>query len=187
MLRTSLRGRRSSKSLIGASAAIAAIALTLAACATQTPYQASGPDTRHGYAEQQLAENRYRVKFSGNSATPRETVENYLLYRAAEVTLSKGYTHFVFAAQDTEAKTYYRESFDDWPRAGFYWHNWPWGHGFGAHVGTSTSRPITSYTAYADVILLAVGEAQGNPEAFDARSVLDSIGPYIRTQQQQGS
>jgi hypothetical protein len=154
-----------------------------AGCASQTPYKASDRDSRHGYAEQQLGPNRYRVRFSGNSQTPRETVENYLLYRAAEVTLSKGFTHFVFASQDTEAKTYYRNNFDDWPRAGFYWHTWPWGYGsgFGASVGTGTSRPITSYTAYADVVLLSLGEAGSEPEAFDARSVLESIGPMIQT------
>jgi hypothetical protein len=173
--------RRSPRAAVGASLALAATVVALAGCVSQTPYQASGPDSRHGYHEQQLAENRFRVSFSGNSATPRETVENYLLYRAAEVTLKQGYTHFVFASQDTEAKTHYRSTFDDWPRSGFYWHNWPWGSGFGASIGTGTSRPITRYTAYADVVLLSLGEAGSNPEAFDARSVLNSIGPYIRT------
>ena len=176
---------RLARTALGA-AAFAVAAVALSACVTETPYKASSPDSRHGYAEQQLAENRFRVRFSGNSATERETVENYLLYRAAEVTLSKGFTHFVFANQDTEAKTYYRSDFDDWPRGGFYWHTWPWGSGFGAHVGTSTSRPVTSYTAYADVVLLSPGEAASRPEAFDARIVLDSVGPYIRREESKG-
>jgi hypothetical protein len=181
MIRISKSRRRSSKVAISAGAALAAIVLTLAGCVSQTPYKASGPDSRHGYQEQQLAENRYRVSFSGNSATPRETVENYLLYRAAEVTLSNGYTHFAFVSQDTEARTHYRSTFDDWPRHGFYWHNWPWGSAYGAGFGTGTSRPITQYTAYADVVLLSLGEASSNPESFEAQSVLTSIGPYIRT------
>ncbi len=39
-----------------------------------------------GYSDERLADNRFRVTFSGNSATARETVENFLLLRAAEVT-----------------------------------------------------------------------------------------------------
>lgn len=163
---------------------VAVVAALVAGCATKpTAYRASDPQSRHGYAEEQLGPNRFRVRFSGNSQTEREVVEDYLLYRAAEVTLSKGFTHFVFVNQDTEAKTYYRDTFDDWPRTGFYWHTWPWGYGsgFGASLSTSTSRPITSYTAYADVVLLSLGEAKSEPAAFDARDVLEAIGPRIRT------
>ena len=41
-----------------------------------------------------LSDNRWRVTFTGNSVTPRETVENYLLLRAAEVTLAAGHQPF---------------------------------------------------------------------------------------------
>ena len=56
--------------------AITAIAgLTLAACATATPYQPAGYNgQRGGYAEQRLENDRYRVTFSGNSLTSREQV-----------------------------------------------------------------------------------------------------------------
>lgn len=181
----SVRGR--SWSAVRTGVLVALVAGLAMGCASKpTPYRASDPESRHGYAEEQLGANRFRVKFSGNSQTEREVVEDYLLYRAAEVTLSKGFTHFVFASQDTEAKTYYRDTFDDWPRAGFYWHTWPWGYGsgLGASFGTSTSRPVTSYTAYADVVLLSLGEAKSEPEAFDARDVLEAVGPRIRTQPQ---
>ncbi len=47
-----------------------------------------------GYSEQQLEPNRWRVTFSGNSLTDRRTVENYLLYRSAELTLSQGFDWF---------------------------------------------------------------------------------------------
>jgi hypothetical protein len=65
--------------------AITAIAgLTLAACATATPYQPAGYNgQRGGYAEQRLESDRYRVTFAGNSLTSREQVEMALLLRAA--------------------------------------------------------------------------------------------------------
>ena len=70
----------------------ALLVLLLAGCAVPTPYQ---PATKgYGYSEQQLESNRYRVTFSGNSVTPRDTVQNYLLYRAAEVTRESGHDYF---------------------------------------------------------------------------------------------
>ena len=58
----------------------------LAACATPTPYQASGSDGGiYGYSEQRIEGDRYRITFSGNSLTDRETVETYLLYRVGKV------------------------------------------------------------------------------------------------------
>ena len=98
------------------------------------------PGETVGYTDLQLSPNRYRVTFSGNSATRREDVENYLLRRAAEVTLAAGYTHFAFDQRDTEARTYYREDFIDpyfgdpfyGPRA-WYWSSWPsYGYPYGA-------------------------------------------------------
>ena len=56
--------------------------LALAGCATPAPYAPRGPGQATGYTDRQLADNRWRVTFTGNSVTPRETVENDLLLRA---------------------------------------------------------------------------------------------------------
>jgi len=53
-----------------------------------------------------LIENdRARVTFGGNSLTERETVENYLLYRSAEIAVERGFDYFTLAERDTEQKT----------------------------------------------------------------------------------
>ena len=56
------------------------------------PPAAAGQPT--GYTDRQLSDNRWRVTFTGNSVTPRETVEDDLLLRAAEVTLGGRHTAF---------------------------------------------------------------------------------------------
>src|SRR3546814_2720956 len=69
-------------------------ALMLFACATPTPYQplgTRGTGASGCYASQQIEQNRFRVSFSGNQLTSRERVENYLLFRAAELTVQNGY------------------------------------------------------------------------------------------------
>ena len=80
--------------------------VSVAACGTPTPYQQAIEGK--GYTVQQIEENRVRVSFAGNTLTKRETVENYLLFRAAETTLAHGFQHFVIVGQDTETATTYR-------------------------------------------------------------------------------
>lgn len=74
--------------------AIAALCATLilAACATTGLYQAR--DGESGYAETQLDQTHWRVEFVGDDFTARETVESYLLYRAAELTAAHGFDWF---------------------------------------------------------------------------------------------
>lgn len=84
---------------------ILAALLALAACATPTPYQPLA-GSRGGYAEERLGDNRYRVTFAGNSSTPAERIENYLLRRSAELTLSQGYDWFRVSDRRTEGNVH---------------------------------------------------------------------------------
>ena len=160
-------------------ASFAAALLLLAGCETAATYHPLESGT--GYTDEQLAGNRYRVTFTGNSVTRRETVESYLLLRAAEVTLKAGFRHFVFDTRDTEARTTYHSDFVGWPGwrgHGWYWHSWPYGDwGLGADV---TARPTTRYEAYAEIVLLTDDQAKSEPRAIDAQDVLDHIGPMAR-------
>jgi hypothetical protein len=176
-----------------AKVAVAALAVTLlAACETGPVYKPRAPGERVGYTDLQLTPTRYRVTFSGNSSTKRDEVENYLLRRAAEVTLANGYTHFTFDTRDTTARTYYREAFSDpffgdpffGPRP-WYWSSWsyygyPYGpYGFGRPFGYGYGdlRPITSFSAYAEIVTLGADQAANNPRAIDAQSLLQRLPP----------
>ncbi len=90
---------------------IAASALTLIACATATPYQpASAPGGYDGFSQQMIENDRARITFGGNSLTKRETVENYLLYRAAEMAVERGFETFTLQERDVEQNTRVRVS-----------------------------------------------------------------------------
>jgi hypothetical protein len=54
-----------------------------------------------GYTDFRLAEKTYRVRFKGNNYTSRDKVEQFLLYRCAQLTTQLGYEHFVLVAEDT--------------------------------------------------------------------------------------
>ena len=149
-------------------------------CQSASTYRPAASPGGIGFSEERLDATHYRVRFTGNSHTSRETVENYLLYRAAEVTLADGYTHFMFLDADTEAKTRYRSTFDTWPGYGlrgygYYWHDWWWGR----PMGFVDTRPITSYSAFASIVLLPAGEGANRAEAFDAGEVVATLGPKL--------
>lgn len=151
--------------------------LALAGCATPAPYAPRGPGQATGYTDRQLSDNRWRVTFTGNSVTPRETVENDLLLRAAEVTLAAGQTHFVFDTRDTRARTRY-DAIPTGPEFGpygyGYWGFYPrWGYDpFGPPVEIVSS---TKYESYAEIVLLSDAQAAREPRAVDARAVVQHL------------
>ncbi len=167
----------------------------LGACATATPYQAaSGAVT--GYSNQQIEDNRWQVSFEGNSLTDRQTVETYLLYRAAELTDQNGYDHFKFVQRETEAdRRYISTGFGDpycglhiycnyrfygrrgriYPRgfyrSGFGYHDPFWG-------GYNDFREVVRYEAYSEIVM-GRGDKPSDPAYFSADEVLMNLSTQI--------
>ena len=163
--------------------AAACAALALAACATSTPYQPAQGGRGYGFSEQRIEENRYRITFRGNSSTTREMVENSLLYRAAELTLQNGYDHFIVVENDTEARTSYSTTSDPafFGRYAFgypgYYYAFPYyAYGFGwGYPYDSYTREITRYSAVAFVTMHKGAKPSDNPQAFEAREVVENL------------
>jgi hypothetical protein len=131
--------------------------LAVAACATPTPYKAAVTPNGDGYTTQQIESNRFRISFRGNSLTNRQTVDTYMLYRAAEVTLQSGNDYFIIVNKDVDKNTAYENYADNlaWGWGG----GWGWRRGFGGGYGAP--KPAA------------------NPSAYDAHEVLNAIGPTI--------
>jgi hypothetical protein len=159
-----------------ASFVAAAALLSLAACATPTPYQPKD-QSGYGFSDQRLEANRYRIEFRGNSATERAQVENALLYRAADLTVSNGYDYFVTVTRGTDAKStlvsdgpyytspYYFSGRYFSPRFGWR----PWYDPFWDQP-TSYSQ-VTRYEASAEILMFKGKKPADDSRAFDAREV----------------
>lgn len=152
------------------------LAAALAGCATATPYQPQ--QGGFGYAEQKIESNRYRVTFAGNSSTELQTVENYVLHRAAEVTLAQGYDHFVVSDRATQG-----EADDRRPAVTFGFG----GFGFGRHhhggIGIATTtggREDTRYQGAVEILMKRGRKPADDVNAFDAREILENLGPVVR-------
>jgi hypothetical protein len=160
--------------------AAAVIALSvLAACATPTPYQPAVGPNGDGYTTQRIESNRFRISFKGNSLTNRQTVDTYMLYRAAEVTVENGADYFVIANKDVDKNTAYENYGDD--LACGWGGGWGWRHSWygGACGGMDYTRPINSYNAIADIVVYRGPKPPNNRDAYDAREVMNSVGPTV--------
>lgn len=164
---------------------IAVAGLMLAGCATQTPYQAAAGVDRYGFQEQRIEDNRVRITFRGNSLTDRETVENYMLYRAAELTLERGASYFVVANRDTEERSSY-QGVGHQPRFPFayrYFHpRYGWRYAFARDPfwdEPSSYREVTRYEAIAEIAMFNGQKPESDPNAFDAQQVMANLQGHI--------
>lgn len=192
--------------------ALAASAALLAACATTTPYQAaSKPGAFDGFSQTMIENDRARVTFGGNSLTERDTVENYLLYRSAELAVERGFDYFTLSERDTEANirrhavpghgfydpyfnySFYRPHYG-WSRFGRYsrFYGGVNPRRFG-HFGSFRDpffrdfdvHEVTKYRASAEV-KFGRGSRPDADNAFNAKEVLNNLGPTIVYPEEEG-
>lgn len=177
---------------------IGGAALLMAACVTSTPYAPAASERGFGFSEQQIEDGRYRITFRGNSSTSRETVENSLLFRAAELTVQGGYDYFVVVEKDTETRTSYTSTSPYPAFYGRYGYGYPfhrsryafpyYAYGFGwGYPYDSYSREITRYSAIAFVAMHHGEKPEDNSRAFSAREVIKNLGPVVLGDQPAGA
>jgi hypothetical protein len=181
-------------------AATLAVALAatagLTACATPTPYQPAvrGQAVSGGFSDTRIEATRFQINFAGNSLTSRETVERYLLYRAAELTVAQGGTWFSLVERKTDrkARTYVEPpaygpygAYGYWrPSWRYYgpamgWRAWdPW-YGDPFWADRTDVRTIERFEASAEIMIGQGAKPQNDPRAFDARDVMANLGPGI--------
>ncbi len=161
----------------GAVVCALALAAVLSACAARpTPYQPR--DGGFGYSQTQIDSKTWRVEFAGNLDTSRETVENYLLYRAAEIMLFGGHDDFVVLEREVERIRDYREV-GPYPYHAGAWHRHRH-HGFHHLYGRSRVFAYDSYRAIATVRVYAGGAPPAGLRVYAAREVIAQLGPSVR-------
>jgi hypothetical protein len=194
-------------------AALATATLLTAGCATETTYHpAVGQGFyRTGFSDRQIEPDRWLVTFAGNTVTPRDTVERYLLFRAAELTLQQGSDYFVMVDRDTDrqSRTYSFGGFGGYGPYGYggfggyggygfgrfglggYWGpSWRYHSGFGGWGGWGgfgdpffgpgyDVQTVDRVEAEAQIVVRRGPIPAGNTRAFDARRVVQTLGPSV--------
>jgi hypothetical protein len=181
-------------------AGLLAITAGLAGCTTATPYQPDlrGSQVSGGFSETRVTNDRFRVQFRGNTLTSRDTVERYLLYRAAELTLAQGYDWFEIDDRRTDRteRTYVDSmgprmgwgggwGYGMWQPswryygAGFGWRSWNPYFGDPFFADRMDIRTVQQFEAGAEIILHRGPTPEGSARAFDARQVKQNLEPTI--------
>ena len=186
-------------------AALASTTLMVAGCATETTFRpATGHGfQREGYSDRKIEPGRFLVSFAGNSVTSRDTVERYLFFRAAQLTLEQGYDYFVMADRDTKLQSrtyatpgiggpwgyggfggYWGPSWNFYGR-GYGWRRFGGGFGYGGFGGFGgfgndfDVQTIDRFQATAEIVMRRGPIPQGDIRAFDAHKVVETIGPSV--------
>jgi hypothetical protein len=152
-------------------------ALLLSACAAQpTPYMPR--EGAFGYDQTQIDSQTWRVVFAGNVDTPRETVENYLLYRAAEIMLFGAHEKFIVLEKEVERTREYRP-------IGPYPYHYGGRHGRRSHADghfgfrAPSYYALENYKAFATVRTYSGGPAPAGLQVYAARDVIARLGRFV--------
>jgi hypothetical protein len=142
---------------------MAAAAALATACASQGPvYESRMDGGRYGYAETMIEPNRIQIRYNGDTLTPRETVETYLLYRAAETTIQRGFDYFVVVAHATDEESRYENL-----------------SGGRVRLAGATFREVSRHNATADILMFEGERPPFIANAYDARAVQQALNQRI--------
>ncbi|HET7315188.1 CC0125/CC1285 family lipoprotein [Salinisphaera sp.] len=151
---------------------LTALVALLAGCASGPVYRPAAQPGDYGYRDTMLTHQHYRVSFSGGYGTARETVDNFALFRAAQVALSHGADHFRVVSWHTSPIT---ESTAFGPTASIGYGYPLWSTGFGYSTG-SVSR-----TRYESVLQIQIGAdvPDQGPHIYNARQIKQNLSPEV--------
>ena len=159
--------------------------LALVACESLSIYKPAKSVGDTGFSEQKLTDDQYRVTFQGNANTSRSRVEDYLLFRAAELTLENDFNYFVVNEHNTDVdKDYlirYTNSYGLYDhyhgpiefRFPYYAYGYKWGYPMQGSV-----REINRYSAIAYIKMYSgAPETDADTLVFNAENVMENFGP----------
>lgn len=155
-----------------------ALSSLLVACASGPIYRPAPQAGDYGYRDTMLTSEQFRVSFSGDDGTARETVENFALFRAADVALSHGATYFRVISRDTSpitSQTNYGPSASVGYGFGFPY----WGTGIGYNTGGY------SQTRYETVLMIQIGAdvPEDGPQVYNANQIKQNLAPIVAADQ----
>jgi hypothetical protein len=145
-------------------------ALALSACANApTTYTPAASADAMGYRSTKIETDRYRVSFRGNPDLKGPQVEDMALRRAAEITVADSYQWFRIVDRHTEQIGGRRNGGTSVGVGGS-------SGSYGSGVGLGLSFDLTPDSRHYETsmeILLGKGDKPGDPNAYDAKSILD--------------
>jgi hypothetical protein len=155
-------------------------AVTLSSCAMKYGSKADSFFGLYGYSEMQIDTASYVVSFEGDETLDKQVVERYVLFRCAELTVEKGYEHFVVIDKDQDHATRISQGV-------------PMRHTSTEHVHvpggmqtvavTTTTRSISihdRHSASKTIRMFRNTSMDGMPQAYNAKFMLNSMASEVK-------
>jgi hypothetical protein len=159
---------------------VALLAALASACATPSVYH-ERDGAGSGYSESQLSTTRWRVEYAGDGVDSADRVEQFMMRRAAEITIRSGYDWFTQSDESLEGEIVVQAPAAQssapvdavwrprWRmRSRSRWTDWdPRGA-----AGRGVAPPPSVTTRFHASAVIVMGRAPGPAGALDARAVL---------------
>ena len=72
--------------------------------AAPTPYKSAGSKAAYGYSSEKVSGNEFKVLFKATDKTPADKVQQFALYRAAEIAQKQGFTYLAIVKTNIDKK-----------------------------------------------------------------------------------
>jgi hypothetical protein len=99
-----IRNSRILVAAISTTLSLAIVGCSSTPVAAPTPYKSANSKTAYGYSSEKVSENEYKILFKATDKTPADKVQQYALYRAAEIAQEQGYSYLTVLKTNVDKK-----------------------------------------------------------------------------------
>jgi hypothetical protein len=102
--KSNIKKSRNLIACVGTVLSLAMVGCSSTPVATPTPYKSASTKAAYGYSSEKVSESEYRVLFKATDKTPADKVQQYALYRAAEIAQKQGFNYLAIVKTNVDKK-----------------------------------------------------------------------------------
>ncbi|WP_076011919.1 CC0125/CC1285 family lipoprotein [Alteromonas abrolhosensis] len=102
--KSNIKKSRNLIACVGTVLSLAMVGCSSTPVATPTPYKSASTKAAYGYSSEKISESEYKVLFKATDKTPADKVQQYALYRAAEIAQKQGFNYLAIVKTNVDKK-----------------------------------------------------------------------------------
>ena len=102
--KSNIKKSRNLMACVGTVLSLAMVGCSSTPVATPTPYKSASTKAAYGYSSEKVSESEYKVLFKATDKTPADKVQQYALYRAAEIAQKQGFNYLAIVKTNVDKK-----------------------------------------------------------------------------------
>lgn len=102
--KSNIKKSRNLIACVGTVLSLAMVGCSSTPVATPTPYKSASTKAAYGYSSEKISESEYKVLFKATDKTPADKVQQYALYRAAEIAQKQGFNYLAIVKTNVNKK-----------------------------------------------------------------------------------